>query len=148
MASKNLWAIIHAIQRSGEITPRQVRQLLCCDSKKACRLLEHLVSVGAVKNIGQRRHPVYVMQPGGETRIKPFPMVRQKPSVVATPKLDGLWKTKKQREFECITPIKQADTACSCTNGIFQECRNSAAMKRVLMVWGSVAQELRKGAQS
>ncbi|MGI1274183.1 protein ren, partial [Enterobacter kobei] len=25
-----------------------------------------------------------------------------------------------------------------CTNGIFQECRNSAAMKRVLMVWGRV----------
>jgi hypothetical protein len=27
-------------------------------------------------------------------------------------------------------------TARSCTNGIFQECRNSPAMKRVLMVWG------------
>ena len=81
MASKNLWAIIHAIQRSGEITPRQVRQLLCCDSKKACRLLEHLVSVGAVKNIGQRRHPVYVMQPGGETRIKPIPVARKKPGI-------------------------------------------------------------------
>ncbi|MFK9194151.1 protein ren, partial [Escherichia coli] len=26
----------------------------------------------------------------------------------------------------------------SCTNGIFQECRNSAAMRRVLMVWGRV----------
>jgi hypothetical protein len=81
MASKNLWAIIHAIQRRGEITPRQVRHILSCDSKKACRLLEHLVSVGAVKNIGQRRHPVYVMQPGGEMHIKPLPMVRQKPSV-------------------------------------------------------------------
>lgn len=55
MASNNLWTIIRAIQRSGEITPRQVRQLLGCDSKKACRLLEHLVSAGAVKNIGQRR---------------------------------------------------------------------------------------------
>lgn len=99
MASNNLWTIIRAIQRSGEITPRQVRRLLGCDSKKACRLLEHLVSAGAVKNIGQRRRPVYVMEPGGETRIKPMPVAHQKPSI--------------------------ADV-----------CRNSAAMKRVLMVWG------------
>ncbi|WP_285127757.1 hypothetical protein [Leclercia adecarboxylata] len=77
MASNNLWTIIRAIQR----TPRQVRQLLGCDSKKACRLLEHLVSAGAVKNIGQRRHPVYVMQPGGEMRIKPLPVMRHKPSI-------------------------------------------------------------------
>lgn len=81
MASTNLWTIIRAIQHSGEITPRKVRQLLSCNSKKACRLLEHLVSVGAVKNIGQRRHPIYVMQPGGETRIKPVTVVRQKPSI-------------------------------------------------------------------
>lgn len=80
MASNNLWAIIRAIQHGGEITPRQVRRLLGCDSKKACRLLEHLVSAGAVKNIGQRRHPVYVMQPGGEARIKPLPVVCQRPS--------------------------------------------------------------------
>ncbi|WP_148386526.1 hypothetical protein [Enterobacter hormaechei] len=64
MVIKNLWTIIHAIQRSREITPRQVRNLLGCDSKKACRLLEHLVAASAVNNIGQRRHPVYVMQPG------------------------------------------------------------------------------------
>lgn len=81
MASHNLWTIIRAIQHGGEITPRQVRRLLDCDSKKACRLLEHLVSVGAVKNIGQRRHPVYVMQTGGETRIKPMPVARQQPSI-------------------------------------------------------------------
>lgn len=81
MASNNLWTIIRAIQRSGEITPRQVRRLLGCDSKKACRLLEHLVSTGAVKNIGQPRHPVYVMQPGGEGRIKPMPVARQRPSI-------------------------------------------------------------------
>ena len=99
MASNNLWTIIRAIQRSGEITPRQVRRLLGCDSKKACRLLEHLVAAGAVKNIGQRRHPVYVMQPGGEARIKPMAVARQRSSI--------------------------ADV-----------CRNSAAMKRVLMVWG------------
>lgn len=81
MASNNLWAIIRAIQHGGEITPRQVRRLLGCDSKKACRLLEHLVSAGAVKNIGQRRHPVYVMQADGEARIKPMPVERQKTSV-------------------------------------------------------------------
>jgi len=99
MASNNLWAIIRAIHHGGEITPRQVRRLLACDSKKACRLLEHLVSVGAVKNIGQRRKPVYVMQPGGEAHIKPMPVVRQRHSI--------------------------ADV-----------CRQSPAMKRVLMVWG------------
>ncbi len=81
MASTNLWTIIRSIQRSGEITPRQVRQLLGCDSKKACRLLEHLVSAGAVRNIGQPRHPVYVMQPGGELRIKPLSVARQRPSI-------------------------------------------------------------------
>jgi hypothetical protein len=81
MASNNLWKIIRAIQHGGELTPRQVRQLLNCNSKKACRLLEHLVSVGAVKNIGQLRHPVYVMQPGGETRIKPIPVTRKKPGI-------------------------------------------------------------------
>lgn len=36
------------------------------------------------------------------------------------------------------TPEEQDGTARSCTNGIFQECRNSPAMKRVLMVWGRV----------
>ncbi len=81
MASNNLWTIIRAIQHGGEITPRQVRRLLVCDSKKACRLLEHLVAVGAVKNIGQRHHPVYVMQPGGESRIKPIRVARHKPGI-------------------------------------------------------------------
>ncbi|MCL7705822.1 hypothetical protein M8368_20755 [Enterobacter kobei] len=81
MASNNLWTIIRAIQHGGEITPRQVRQLLGCDIKKACRLLEHLVSAGAVKNIGQRHHPVYMMQPGGETCIKPLPVVRKKSGI-------------------------------------------------------------------
>lgn len=81
MASNNLWTIIRAIQHGGEITPRQVRRLLGCDSKKACRLLEHLVAAGAVKNNGQRHHPVYVMQPGGETRIKPMPVERLRPSI-------------------------------------------------------------------
>ena len=81
MASNNLWTIIRAIKHGGEITPRQVRQLLGCNSKKACRLLEHLVSVGAVKNIGKPRHPVFVMQPGGESRIKPISVARQNPVI-------------------------------------------------------------------
>ncbi|EMM2636023.1 TPA: hypothetical protein N2299_000973 [Enterobacter hormaechei] len=81
MASNNLWIIIRAIQHGGEITPRQVRQLLGCDSKKACRLLEHLVSAGAVKNIGKPRHPVFVMQPDGESRIKPISVTRQNPGI-------------------------------------------------------------------
>ncbi len=75
MASNNLWAIIHAIQASGEITPRQVCRLLGCDSIKASRLMEHLVSVGAVKNVGQPRHPVFVMQLDGKARIKPMRQV-------------------------------------------------------------------------
>ncbi|EKS7425799.1 protein ren [Enterobacter cancerogenus] len=36
------------------------------------------------------------------------------------------------------TPEEQGGTARSCTKGIFQECRNSAVMKRILMVWGRV----------
>ncbi|HHI0811430.1 TPA: hypothetical protein ACP4UQ_000714 [Escherichia coli] len=80
MASNNLWTIIHALQHHGAITPREVRQLLGCNCKKAHRLLEHLVLVKAVKNVGKPYHPVYELQAGGETRIKP---VRHKhPSIV------------------------------------------------------------------
>lgn len=71
MASNNLWKIIGAIQHRGAITPREVRQLLGCGCKKAHRLLEHLVLVEAVKNVGKPYHPVYELQAGGETRIKP-----------------------------------------------------------------------------
>lgn len=71
MASNNLWTIIHALQYCGSITPREVRQLLGCSCKKAHRLLEHLVLVEAVKNVGKPYHPVYELQAGGETRIKP-----------------------------------------------------------------------------
>ena len=46
-----------------------------------------------------------------------------------------VWRTV---TYRLATPEEQAGTALSCTNGIFQECRNSAAMKRVLMVWGRV----------
>ena len=71
MASNNLWTIIHALQHRGVITPREVRQLLGCGCKKAHRLLEHLVLVEAVKNVGKPYHPVYELQAGGEKRIKP-----------------------------------------------------------------------------
>ena len=81
MASANLWAIVRAIERDGEITPRKVCRLLGCDSKKASRMLEHLVSVGAVKNVGQRGHPVFRMRPAGETRIKPMLAARELPSI-------------------------------------------------------------------
>lgn len=79
MASNILWTIIHAIQASGEITPRKVCHLLGCNSKKACRLLEHLVAVCAVKNIGQPRRPIFIMQTGGEKRIKPIVVEHHKP---------------------------------------------------------------------
>jgi hypothetical protein len=84
MASIKLWTIIRAIQCGKEITPRQVCRLLECDSKKANRLLEHLVRAGAVKNVGQRRHPLFVMQPGGERCIKPLQVElvnRHQPSI-------------------------------------------------------------------
>ncbi|WP_317179165.1 hypothetical protein [Lelliottia amnigena] len=80
MASNNLWTIIGAIQHRGAITPREVRQLLGCGCKKAHRLLEHLVLVEAVKNVGKPYHPVYELQAGGETRIKP---VKHKQPVIA-----------------------------------------------------------------
>lgn len=81
MASANLWAIVRTIQRDGEITPRKVCRVVGCDSKKASRMLEHLVKVGAVKNVGQRGHPVFRLCPGGETRIKPMLVARKLPSV-------------------------------------------------------------------
>jgi hypothetical protein len=46
--------------------------------------------------------------------------------------------SKRTVTYRLATPEEQAGTARSCTNGIFQECRNSPAMKRVLMVWGRV----------
>ncbi|MDC3532866.1 hypothetical protein IXW61_07150 [Escherichia coli] len=49
--------------------------------------------------------------------------------------MSKVWRTV---TYRLATPEEQAGTARSCTNGIFQECRNSAAMKRVLMVWGRV----------
>lgn len=48
-------------------------------------------------------------------------------------RLSKVWRTV---TYRLATPEEQAGTARSCTNRIFQECRNSPAMKRVLMVWG------------
>lgn len=48
-------------------------------------------------------------------------------------RVSKVWRTV---TYRLATPEEQDGTARSCTNGIFQECRNSAAMKRVLMVWG------------
>lgn len=48
-------------------------------------------------------------------------------------RVSKVWRTVTYRQ---ATPEEQVGTARSCTNGIFQECRNSPAMKRVLMVWG------------
>ncbi|MBM2952852.1 protein ren [Escherichia coli] len=50
-------------------------------------------------------------------------------------RISKVWRTV---TYRLATPEEQSGTALSCTNGIFQECRNSAAMKRVLMVWGRV----------
>ncbi|MBL5882586.1 hypothetical protein [Lelliottia aquatilis] len=81
MASNNLWTIINEIQASGEITQRHVCKLLGCNSKKACRLLEHLNAVGAVKNIGRPRRPIFILQPDGETGIKLIVAERHKPGI-------------------------------------------------------------------
>lgn len=50
-------------------------------------------------------------------------------------RVSKVWRTV---TYRLATPKEQDCTARSCTNEIFQECRNSPAMKRVLMVWGRV----------
>ncbi|HCJ7746549.1 TPA: protein ren [Citrobacter freundii] len=50
-------------------------------------------------------------------------------------RISKVWRTV---TYRLATPEEQSGTARSCSNGIFNECRNSAAMKRVLMVWGRV----------
>ncbi|MBL5910958.1 protein ren [Enterobacter asburiae] len=44
-----------------------------------------------------------------------------------------VWRTV---TYRLTTPEEQDGNARSCTNGIFQECRNSTAMKRIWMVGG------------
>ncbi|WP_220711539.1 protein ren [Citrobacter freundii] len=50
-------------------------------------------------------------------------------------RIGKVWRTV---TYRLATPEEQDGTALSCTNGIFYECRNSAAMKRVLSVYGRV----------
>ncbi|OXV26585.1 protein ren [Enterobacter kobei] len=50
-------------------------------------------------------------------------------------RVSKVWRTV---TYRLATPEEQAGTARNCTNGIFQECRNSPAMRRVLMVWWRV----------
>lgn len=70
MASKSLWAIVDFLRVNQSITPRQVQNLLGCDSKKAHNLLLHLVRRAVVIRTGEPHHPVYMLQPGGEQNIK------------------------------------------------------------------------------
>lgn len=48
-------------------------------------------------------------------------------------RISKVWRTV---TYRLATPEEQSCTARSCSNGIFQECRNSAAMKRVLAFYG------------
>lgn len=48
-------------------------------------------------------------------------------------RISKVWRTV---TYRLATLEEQAGTARSCTNGIFNECRNSAAMKRILAFYG------------
>ncbi|HIB6180082.1 TPA: protein ren [Klebsiella pneumoniae] len=48
-------------------------------------------------------------------------------------RVSKVWRTV---TYRLATPEEQDGTARSCTNGIFQECRQGPAMKRVLAVYG------------
>lgn len=48
-------------------------------------------------------------------------------------RMSKVWRTV---TYRMATPEEEAGTARSCTNGIFWECLNSEAMKRVLLVYG------------
>ena len=50
-------------------------------------------------------------------------------------RVSKVWRTV---TYRLATLEEQDGTARSCKNGIFQGCRKSPAMKRVLMVWGRV----------
>lgn len=48
-------------------------------------------------------------------------------------RVSNIWRTV---TYRLATPEEQAGTARICTNGIFNECRKSAAMKRILAFYG------------
>ena len=70
MASKSLWAIVDFLRVNQTITPRQVKNLLGCDCKKAHNLLLHLTRRSVVIRTGEPHRPVYTLQHGGELNIK------------------------------------------------------------------------------
>jgi hypothetical protein len=49
-------------------------------------------------------------------------------------RVSKVWRTV---TYRLSTPEEQTCTARSCTNGIFQECRNSLAMRHALAVCGA-----------
>ncbi|HBQ2427554.1 TPA: protein ren [Klebsiella aerogenes] len=50
-------------------------------------------------------------------------------------RLSKVWRTV---TYRMASPEEQAGTARSCTNQIFNECRQSPVMKRILAVYGRV----------
>ncbi|EAY2107822.1 TPA: protein ren [Salmonella enterica] len=48
-------------------------------------------------------------------------------------RVSKVWRTV---TYRLATPEEQSGTERSCSNGIFNECRNSAAMKRILAFYG------------
>lgn len=52
-------------------------------------------------------------------------------------RISKVWRTV---TYRLATPEELAGTARNSTNGIFNECRNSAAMKRVLAVYGRASE--------
>lgn len=48
-------------------------------------------------------------------------------------RISKVWRTV---TYRLATPEEQSGTARNCSNGIFQECRNSSVMKRILSVYG------------
>lgn len=73
MASKNLWAVIARLKTTQVITPRQVRKLLGCSTRKASDLLRYLELKHVVVNIGKPRSPEYRLKHNGELKIQPLP---------------------------------------------------------------------------
>lgn len=100
MGSKNQWEIVDFLKRNGAVTPRQVRRLLDCKTKKAHELLRYLVTRGVVTNTGRPRRPEYRLRHNGEQRLRPLK----------------------------VAPAPAAHVS--------YECRRSAAMRRILSVYG------------
>ncbi|WP_414667398.1 hypothetical protein [Escherichia coli] len=83
MASKSLWAIVDFLRVNQTITPRQVKNLLGCDSKKSHNLLLHLTRRAVVIRTGEPHRPVYSLHPGGELNIKQIKSSMRKNTVTS-----------------------------------------------------------------